>query len=133
MTVDAFLARMRVRQAELFSSTVTVTRRATVGSFNETTASWSAPSETTVYTGAALVRPMTATVDEAGRTSTAIDTYVVKLPVDTAVHVGDVVTVTASTFDAGLVGVTLRVIDVPVDEWQVCRRATPVRQTERPT
>lgn len=133
MTADELIARMRTRQADLFDSTVAVARRSGNPTFNETTASYGAPPETTVYTGPGLVRPKAYTVDQAGEVSQAVDTYEIKVPVDTDIAIGDAVDVTASTHDDGLVGLTLRVTDVPVNEWQVARRFTAVRETERPT
>lgn len=131
--VDAFIARMRARQAALFSSAVAIGRTSGEGTWNEETASYGDPAETSVYEGPALVRPQSVTVSSSGDTSTVMDTFLLKLPPDTPVAVGDSVTVTASTHDAGLTGLFLRVTEVVLDEWQICRRATAVLQTGRPT
>lgn len=132
MTVDAFIARMRTKQAALFESAVDVNRLGAPGAFNDSTASYAPPSTSLIYTGPALVRPVTETVVNAGGTSVEVTNYMVKLPVDTPVRVGDDITVTASTHDTALVGIGLRVIDVPKDEWQISRRVTCALQTDRP-
>ena len=60
------------------------------------TASYGAPTATTVYSGAALVRPQRNTVTDAGEISIALSSYDVKLPVDTPVAVGDTITVSGT-------------------------------------
>lgn len=133
MSVDSFITRMRTRQAELFSSTVTVTRDGGPGTLDEATASYAAPTTTSIYAGAALVRPEAEAVAVTGATSVEVDEFLVKVPVNTAVEIGDTVTVTASDYDEALVGVGLRVLEVNPDEWQISRRLSCVRQTARPT
>jgi hypothetical protein len=129
---DRFIARMRDREQSLMTNTVRVTRTSGQGIFDPSTASYGDDTETTVYTGPALVRPKTDAVDVTGGTSVQISNYTVKLPPDTPTAVGDVVTVTGSTHDTGLVGVGLRVLDVVNDEWQIVRRLTCAQQTDRP-
>lgn len=133
MTVAAFIERMRTKQEALYSSTVAVTRDGGPGAIDSATASYAAPTTTTIYTGAALVRPDSDHDVTTGETSVELSDFVVKLPVDTAVAIGDTVTVTASTYDTGLVGVTLRVLHVDADEWQIARVARCAAQTARPT
>jgi hypothetical protein len=129
-----FVTRMRHRQGDLFDSAVAVTRTTASGLFDPDTASYGDGTETVLYRGRALVRPQAFTVDQdSGRTSIVVDTYLVKLPADTPVAVGDNITVIASTHDAGLVGLLLRVSDVPADEWQISRRVVAVREGARPT
>jgi pectate lyase len=133
MSVPSFISRMRTRQAALFSSTVTITRFAGKGAFDPVTASYATGTSTTVYTGAALVRPQKQGTTESGEVLVVISGYEVKVPVDTALQVGDVVSVTGSTFDTSLVGLSLRISDVRADDWQICRVAMCVDQKARPT
>lgn len=132
MTISSLIAHMRTREADLADSTITITRVGARGAFNETTASHAAPATTVVYAGAALVRPDSEAVAEAGGTSIEVSRYLVKVPADTAVELGDVVTVTASTHDAALVGLTCWVVELPADEWQITRRLHCATQTPRP-
>lgn len=133
MSVATFIERMRTRQADLFDTTVTVTRKSATGTFNPATATYAAPTATQIYTGPALVRPQPDQIVAAGEVTLDVSHFVVKLPADTTVEVGDNIAVTASTHDAGLVGLGFRVIEVANDEWQICRRATCVQETVRPT
>lgn len=136
MSVAEFVGRMRERQADLFTTTVTVTHQDATGTFDPATASYDLGAATTVYTGPALVRPqiIEGSIDvlTAGETTAETDTYRVKFPVDTALVVGDLVTVTGSTYDAGLVGITMRVLTVGFDEWQITRQCLALAETGRP-
>lgn len=127
---------MRVRQATLYSSTVALKRYSATGTWDPDTATYGSSTTTTVYTGPALVRAAGAAASEqlaqAGETTELITPYVVKLPYDTDVRVGDVVAVTASTHDAGLVGLSLRVASVLHDEWQIARVCLAVDEVNRP-
>lgn len=133
MNPTPFINRMRTRQALLFDTAVLVTRSSAIETFDPDTASWATPDSDTVYDGEGLVRPLALSVDDAGNTSLALNTYVVKLPANTPVELGDTVLVTASEHDDGLVGLALRVTDVAHDEWQICRKVTATREQERPT
>ena len=133
MSAADFIERMRDRQAALFSTTVNVSRFYSEGTFDPDTASYTTPAYVTVYTGAALLRPDGDSLTTAGETSTEVSSFTLKLPVNTAIEVGDTVAVTASDFDDGLVGLGLRVLDVTNDEWQIARRCRGVPQTPRPT
>lgn len=133
MSAADFIERMRDKQAELYSTTVVVSRLSAAGAFSASTASYAAPTATTVYTGAALVRPDSDSLTSAGETTTELSSFTLKLPVNTAIEIGDTVEVTASDFDDGLVGIGLRVVDVTNDEWQIARRCRCVQQTPRPT
>lgn len=113
------------------TSAVTVSR-AGEAVFDPDSASYAPPTETELFSGPALVRPLRSTVDATGRTSIVVDTWEVKLPVDSALEIGDAVEVTASAYDPGLVGLQLRVSGVAYDEWQIARVATAVAQRDRP-
>jgi hypothetical protein len=125
---------MRARQAELFDSTVALTRDAPLGAFNATTAGYAPAAPLTVYAGPALVRPASAGEHAAvaGDASEELDAYMVKLPAGTDARVGDVATATASTYDPALVGKPMRVMQVAADEWQVTRRCYAVARASRP-
>lgn len=133
MSAADFIERMRDKQAELYSTTVEVRRFYSQGDFDPATASYTTPAYVVVYTGAALVRPDSDSLTSAGETTTELSSYTLKLPVNTAIEIGDTAAVTASDFDDGLVGVGLRVVDVTNDEWQIARRCRCVQQTPRPT
>lgn len=132
MSIDSLITRMRSREAALANTTVTLTRYAARGAFNPATASYAAPTSTTIYTGAAMVLPGGDQVVKAGETGVELCDFVVKFPADTDVQLGDIVTVTVSARDAGLVGQGMRVVDVDNSEWQVCRRAKCIVETPRP-
>jgi len=132
VTVSSIIARGRVRQASLFDTTVTVTRKSGEGYTQHGDGNWHPDATSQVYQGSALVRPEAASRTEAGGEEIEIGRYLVKLPADTAVEAGDLVTVTASTHDSGLVGQTMRILDVLADEWQICRKARATTQTDVP-
>lgn len=123
MGVDQFVDRMRGREADLASSTVTF-RRPT-GDHHVGDDLVAAPATgTVVYTGAALVRTLGATDVDAGERTDHQATHLVKIPAGVDVRVGDVGTVDDSRFDDQLVGVTFVVVDPVVDEWSITRRLT---------
>lgn len=129
MSVASHIDRMRRRQADLFDSTVTIERPDPAPVTDPNGVLVFTPSA--VYTGAGLVRP--AAADGSARPQTGderatLTRYLVKVPVDTAAELGDTVTVTASAFDADLVGVTGVVVAVAPDEWQISRRLTIEQQ-----
>lgn len=133
MTVATFVARMRIKQAALFSETGVLMRSTGDGTFDPDTASYAADATETIYTGAALVRPQGHADVDAGETTVLIGDYLVKLPVDTDVRLGDVFLVATSTYDAGLVNRGFRAVDVPKDGWQISRRVGAVDQTVTPS
>jgi hypothetical protein len=129
MSVASFITRSRRRQADLFDGTCTIARPdpATItgpsGDLVFTT--------TAIYSGACLARPATdggSARPQTGDERATLTRYLVKVPVDTAAQLGDTVTVTASTYDADLVGVTGVVVAVAPDEWQISRRLTIEQQ-----
>jgi hypothetical protein len=131
--VDAFIRRMRVRQKSLYDTTVTLARSSsTPPVFDDATASYTPSPPTTIYRGPALIRPDVSTVVTSGGESIELAGFMCKLPVDTDAQIGDIVTVNSSRHDAGLTGLTLRVLDTPNDEWQIARRAFCVDQQRRP-
>ena len=84
----------------------------------------------TVYDGSMLVRPQyRQTEEEAGGTTHVVGRYDVTFPADTPVVRNDVVRITAAPHDAALAGVEFRLLDVPVDPWQIARYAVAERFT----
>lgn len=123
MTVASLIAHMRSREADLASSTVQITADSTSApTLNTSTGLLTAGSPTLNYDGPALVRPENAAEVDAAERNEHIGRYLVKLPANTTVSIGDQVTVTGSTYDEDLVGKVMTVVDVETDEWQVVRR-----------
>lgn len=122
MVIDAILNRARHDVAALLTDTVTVSRQTGV-----ITDQWGSttPVTTITHEGPGLVQD-TATTRQ-GVTVVVAETvrdllgYVVKLPTDVDVRVGDVVQVTAS-LDARQVGRTWKVLAVPTQAWALLRR-----------
>lgn len=129
-----FIDRMRLRQAGLFTSTVTVSRGAGEGTWDPEAGTWTPGAGTDVYEGPALVRATQrrgAREDDLGELgATVLAPFTAKLPPDTDVRRGDTITVTASEHDASLVGLDLYVLHVPYDEWQIARVALCTDQAE---
>jgi hypothetical protein len=132
VSVPTFIAKMRTKQAALFSDELLITADGPPGALDPETAQRAPGAAITVYEGPGLVRPEGDSVADIGEGSTSIDAYIVKVPPDTALALGQAVTVTASTFDAGLADVTLRIVHVFHDGWQIARKARAVDERERP-
>lgn len=115
-----YLLSFRARQRRLFDSTVTIKRHT---GYQDAAAGRSVEAVTVpVYTGAAQVlAPEAVSRSETiGAEPVVISAWQVTLPHDTDPQVGDVVTVDSS-FDPGLVGMTLRIVSVRRSEWLVNR------------
>jgi hypothetical protein len=122
MSLDSAINYFRSKQAALFAATCTITRSVGEPTFNPSTGEYTPAGTTTIYTGACNVRPRGSGSDvQVGEQELRLSTYVGKLPVNTAVKKDDVLTVTASTYDAGMVGKSFRITDVPSDGWQIAR------------
>lgn len=76
-----------------------------------------------VLDGRCLVYPADrdARVVEVGGASVPLVRYTVILPAGTAVVIGDVLQVTASPDNPNLTGERLRIVDAPLDAWEVAR------------
>ena len=97
--------------------------------FDENTGS-TVPVVETVYDGPVLVRPQyRQTEEEAGGTTYVVGRYDVTFAADAPVVRNDVVKVTSSEHDAALVGVEFKLLDVPVDAWQIARFTVAERFT----
>lgn len=122
MSIDTALARFRARQAEQFSDEATVSRQVGGLTTDHTTGAVSRIFDA-VYDGECKIRP----ADRSGSDATAGETEVRlvdmagKFPVDTDIRKDDIVTVTASTFDASMPGRQYRVTEAAADAWQIAR------------
>lgn len=133
MSIATALARFRVKQAEQFSDTATVVRP--VGE-PEFTGEHYSQDAVTIYTDEPCkIRPAAiGGEDQSGAGETLVSTpdSEAKFAVNSDLRIGDVVTVTASLYDAGMVGRTYRVKRVPADAWQIARVAV-LEETIAPT
>jgi hypothetical protein len=122
MTVDSAIARFRRRQADLFRDEATVRRPTGTGTLSST-GDWTPATGTLVYDGPCLIRGQRweATEVQVGGTEALLPHFTGKFPIDTDVVRNDIVTVTASTYDEGLVGKAFRVRDPHNDGWQISR------------
>lgn len=118
------IARSRRAQARLYRSECQIARASGPKVFDPETGDTVQPTRT-VYLGVCQFRPAgyVGRDAEAGQREVRFLASVVKLPPDTDVARNDLLTVTASTYDPGLVGRTFRVTDVPGNDWQVAREA----------
>lgn len=110
--------------ADRFVDTVTVSRHSTGGTFNPTTLKYDGGTETTVYSGGALIRPggNQAAEEELPNELRTFGQYSVLLPYDSAeLDVEDKIAVTASVSDPQLVGKTLRVLSIRRDSYNTRR------------
>lgn len=116
----------RSQQAELFATDAVVERVVGEGEFDETTGEVDPDEVEVIYDGPCIIRPMKrregSDVTTGEREVRFLDVEA-KFPVDTPILKDDLVTVTASEHDPALVGVVFRITDVPLDEWQISRRA----------
>lgn len=112
----------RLAAQRLMVDACTVTRPGAYGAPDETTGVATRTS-TTVYTGVCRVKPEPPGEQTAGEREVVTRQFVVSLPITVDdVAVGDVVTVTASVYDTGLVGAALTVVGVPVGSHLTARR-----------
>lgn len=123
MSVDTAISYFRQRQQDLFRDAATVDRPAGTTTFNPTTGQEEPDPPTEMYAGACLIRGVTweGTDTEAGGDFIRLRRYQIKFPPDTDVQLDDVITPTASTYDASLVGRSFWVTDVLRDGWQIAR------------
>lgn len=126
MGLDQAIARFRRKQRALFRDSGRVERPTGTSSFNKVSGTETPNPPTLIYEGPLQVRPATRRSGrdlQVGETEVRASDFELKLPVNTAVRENDVMTVTASRFDAGLVGRTFRITDVLRDGRQVARVA----------
>lgn len=112
----------RAAAERLMVDTCTITRPG-VASLNETTGAVTRAT-TTVYTGACRVKPDPAPSEsQSGEREVVVRRFIVSIPTsETGVEVDDIVTVTASDFDAALVDRTLTVGGIVTGSHVTARR-----------
>lgn len=121
MSVDTAIARFRTLLDGVTSATATVARGGAAGTFDEGTLTYVPGAGSTVYSGPCLPRPagMVGGPGSGEQGAVLEYSYVVKFPASADIARGDSVTFTESDHDPDLVGVSLWVADVQVDEWKV--------------
>jgi Family of unknown function (DUF6093) len=89
------------------------------------------PPPTVVHDGPLLIRPTAqdSRVVESGGAVVTLRTYDVTLPAGTDVRDGDTITATTAAHGEALVGRELKVLDVPLDAWQVSRQVVAQSQS----
>lgn len=125
MSIDTAIERFRRRQASLFRDECIVTRASEdEPTLNEGTGELEEAVPTTIYEGPCLVRSYSweGSDTQVGEKEVRFQGARAKLPINTAIEKDDVLTVTASTHDANLVGHEFRVTDVFHDGWQIVRQ-----------
>lgn len=124
MTLDTAIENFRRKQEALFRDACTIKRASGEPEFDEESGSYETPTPTGIYSGACQARPaggLVGTDVVAGDRELRLKDLVLKLPVNTAVMENDVVVMTASTYDSGLIGRTYRITDVLRDGRQIAR------------
>lgn len=120
MSLDQAIAYFRAEQEDLFRSTATIKVKSGT-TFDPVTGS-NTPTYTIRATGVpCLIRPRSASRGEVAETEATISRHEGKFPANTNIQVEDLVDVTASTHDSGLVGKTFAVVERPLDDWQIAR------------
>ena len=122
MSIDTAITRFRAKQADQFSDEATVSRPAGEPTTNATTGAVTQDYDD-VLTGPCKIRPAGRTGSEvtAGETEVHLFPMAGKWPVDADIRRDDIVTVTASLYDASMVGRQYRVTEAPADGWQIAR------------
>ena len=105
--------------ADRFVDTVTVTRVASRGTFNTSTLAYTTPSDSTPYTGEALIRPGDSDEQDLyGGEEVTGEKFDVYLPHDAGqFDLEDTVTVGSSVYDTRLAGQVLRVVAYSYDSY----------------
>lgn len=121
MSFDTTLEFFRDQQAEQFTDSATVNRP--VGEMTYDPDAGSVQDYDEVYSGECKIRPADRSGNEvgAGQTEMVILDSTGKFPVDADLQKDDIVVVTASTYDAGMVGRQYRISSAPADGWQIAR------------
>lgn len=115
MTANSVTLQGRAAAEAIMVDACTITRVVPGTTFNETTGAYTGGSTSTVYTGACRVKPRDNAdrVVQYGQEAVSFWPYIVSVPMSvTTVDLEDVVTITASSLDATLVGLELRVREV---------------------
>ena len=118
-TLSSAITTLRTQWATRFIDTVTFTRTTGRGTLNTTTGLYSGASESEIYSGDALIRPVKTTDQkDFGQQETSGIELDVFMPHDAGdFQPEDEGTVDAVTFDSDLVGKTVRVVEVEYDSY----------------
>ena len=104
----------------------------TAGTFNRTTKQYDGASDTTLYTGGALIRPAGAGTKNRGEVAAPTYDYDVQLPHDAGpFKANNLVTVTATANAPELLGVVMKVQTDPEDSYNTHRLLRCVLVEER--
>lgn len=127
MSVGTAIKRFRRRDRKTWRSEGRLTRPSTADpEFDDDTGEEEAGEPTQIYEGRCQVRATSGTGRrdvQVGEREARLSSLRAKFPADTDVRVDDWLEITASTYDAGIVGRTFRVTDVLWDDWQINRVA----------
>lgn len=125
MSVDTLIARMRSKERRSWRSEGIVTRASSVSTFNPTTGEETPDDPTTVYEGICQVRASRGRRrdSQVGEQEVRIAALEVKFPANVEVQNDDVLELTRSSYDAGLVERSFRLTDIQWDDWQITRVA----------
>lgn len=106
----------RTKRTSRYTDSITITDLTSRGTFNRATMQYDTPSTSTLYTGLALVRPVTGNVRDRGMEGEVLYTHTVHVPFSVdGVAPGNEVSVTVSAYDDDLTGAVLTVQDVSAD------------------
>lgn len=122
MSLETAIAHFRSEQQALFRSTADIKYRSGE-SFDPITGVITPTFVTRASDVPCLIRPDRAAEVQAGEEEVTLNRHEGKFPPDTELEVGDVVEITSSRHDARLVGKSFIVQAVPLDDWQIARRA----------
>jgi hypothetical protein len=125
--VDSAVSRFRRRERKTWRTTGRLSRAAEAApTFNEVTGTTTPAEPALIYDGPCHVTASTTSGRrdaQAGEREIRLSSLRAKFPADTDAAVDDVLEVTASTYDAGLVGRSFRITDIVWHAWQVARVA----------
>lgn len=121
MSLESAIAYFRSEQEALFRSTVTIKHRSG-DAFDANTGAVTPSYTVRASEVPALIRPRSAADVQVGEEALSAARHEGKLPADTDIYPDDIVEVTASTYDADLVGKSFVVKERLNDDWQISRR-----------
>ncbi|KKN27928.1 hypothetical protein LCGC14_0859530 [marine sediment metagenome] len=118
-TPSDYIATLRAQWAARFIDTVTFVRATGRGTLNASTLLYTGDTETEIYSGVALIRPVKTTDDEDfGQQETTLVELDVFMPYDAGdFQPEDLGTIDTATHDTDLVGKTMRVIEIEYDSY----------------
>lgn len=123
MSIETAIERFRTKQAEQFSDTGTLHRPVGEPTTDPDTGAVTQDYDEVYDALPGKIRPAERRGSdiEAGETEVRVFDMTGKYPVDSDIRHGDIYTVTASTYDATMVGRQYRVAEAPADAWQIAK------------